>query len=98
MDDEQMVGTDPEQEKRSSFLFVFYLLLICGTFFVLLFAICGAIIVYVAASAAGIAVFALVHWWLWGSSFTRSLAAEPHDEGPPPAPEPAEDDPYRGRY
>lgn len=98
MDDEQIVETDPEQEKRSSVLFVFYLLMICGTFFVFLFAICGGIIIYMAASIAGIAAFALVHWWLWGSSFTRSLATEQHDEGPPPAPEAVEDDPYRGRY
>ena len=89
-----------DQQQRESFLFVFYLLSVCGLIFLLLFAACGAMIVYMALVGVGIGVFALMHWWLWGHSLTRTLTAEPPPDEPAaePAPPPPEDDPYRGRY
>jgi uncharacterized BrkB/YihY/UPF0761 family membrane protein len=93
MDEEQ------DQARRESFLLVFYLLAAGGAVFLLLFALCGGIVIYMAATALGIAAFALLHWWLWGHSLSRSVAAERDAEEEAPAPDaPPEDDPYRGRY
>lgn len=89
-----------DQERRQSFLLVFYLAAVCGALFLLLFALCGGMIIYMALTAIGMAVFALAHWWLWGHSFTRAVAAEQAPEEPAPTlePPPANEDPYRGRY
>ncbi len=89
---------DAEQQKRESFLVVFYVLAVCCGLFALLFALIGPMTLVVTGVLVGIGGLALMHWWLWGHSLTRAMTEQDAEPAEPPPPPVREDDPYRGRY
>jgi hypothetical protein len=64
------------------------LTVVVGSFFILLlFVTCGGVLVYILAVLAGITVFGLIHYLLWGHALSEEVAGEAEQEKIPEAPE-----------
>jgi hypothetical protein len=69
-----------QPDQRGTFLAAVFTLL--GTSFVLffLFLSCGGLAVYVIGVTAGLALFGLIHYLLWGHTFSQEAAGEREDD------------------
>jgi hypothetical protein len=67
-------------DQRGTFLAV--VMTVLGASFVLffLFLSCGGLAVYVVGVAGGIAVFGIIHYFLWGHAFSQEVIGEGEEE------------------
>jgi fatty acid desaturase len=67
-------------ERRAAFLSVMLTVMVGSVFVFLLFVTCGGLLVYIVAVLAGITVFGLIHYLLWGHSLSEEVAVEGEEE------------------
>jgi hypothetical protein len=86
-----------ELEQRSRFLSVALTVLGASVFLFVLFVACGGLLVYIVAVVAGLGIFGLIHYLLWGHALSaqmtekadedaedaRAERADPEDDGAP---------------
>ena len=70
----------PQQQNRQTFLTVFLTVLALLFFLVVLIFISGGFFLYVVLFAGAILMISLLHWFLWGRSFSEQVAGEREEE------------------
>jgi hypothetical protein len=67
-------------EQRSRFLSIVLSVIGASVFLFFLFVACGGLAVPILAVVAGMGVFGLIHWFLWGYAFSSQAAEEAQEE------------------
>jgi hypothetical protein len=70
----------PQPHRHETFLTIFLTGIAALGFLTFLIVISGGFFFYVLAAMAGIGVFALLHYLLWGYSFSEEVAGEREEE------------------
>jgi hypothetical protein len=70
----------PPPDHRSSLLTIMLTLIGASLFLLILFITCGGFIVHIGAVVAGIALFGVIHYLLWGHSMSEAVAEEREQE------------------
>jgi hypothetical protein len=77
-----------ELEQRSRFLTIVLSVMGASVFLFFLFLACGGLALPILAVVAGMGVFGLIHWLLWGHAFSSQTGEEAsHEPAEPAAPE-----------
>lgn len=70
----------PPPDHRSSLLTLMLTLIGGSLFLLVLFITCGPFIINIGAVVAGVALFGVIHYLLWGHSMTEAVAEEREQE------------------
>jgi hypothetical protein len=78
-----------ELERRGRFLSIVLSVIGASVFLFFLFLACGGLAIPILAVVAGMGVFGLIHWLLWGYASSSQAAAEAQEEANRESAEPA---------